>query len=332
MSLTRKVARVLPPAVLNIAVHRDLYLSPIVTRDTRPIALVYGNCQAEALRRILVTHPGFAADYQLLRVPAVHEISSRELALIERRLPEVELLIGQEVKDDYRDLRLGTDQLAAGLTAKAQVMRYPVAYFEGMFPFHVYVNRAGSPIAVSAPITDYHDLRLLHAASRGWDATTTLRRLAELQLDPDWLRDNAERSLQELVKRESRLTATLSETIRKNPTASFNTINHPVNGLITEVARQLLAHLGYPDADLVLDSHQVYLDHMKAPREPQILRAFGVQPGPEDRDEWVTSAGVFIPAQVVAAHLKMYADDPELLAEGLHKHESRLRNLAAMWH
>src|SRR2546423_843391 len=106
MSLTRKVARVLPPAVLNVAVHRDLYLSSIMKRDTRPVALIYGNCQAEALRRILASHSDFAASYQLLRIPAVHEISPRELSLIESRLPDVEVFIGQQVKSGYRGMSL----------------------------------------------------------------------------------------------------------------------------------------------------------------------------------------------------------------------------------
>ncbi len=331
MSLTRKVAGALPPSVLNVAVHRDLYLSPIMKRDSRPIALVFGNCQAEALRRILVTHPSFAENYQLLRIPAVHEISSRELSLIQSRLPDVEVFVGQQVKNDYRNLHLGTEQLVAGLSPSAHVLLYPVAYFEGMFPFHVYLNRPGNPLAESAPITDYHDLRTIYAASQGWDVATTLRRLAELELDPAWVQDNADRSLQELAKRETQLTAKLSETIRKNPTTSFNTINHPVNDLITEVARQLLDHLGYADADTVLDSRQVYLDHMEAPREAQVLRALGAEPTPADHVDWKTSAGWFSPAEVVTAHLKQYAADPELLSTGLVKHKARLETLAAMW-
>jgi hypothetical protein len=331
MSLKRKVAGALPPAVLNVAVHRDLYLSQIMKRDTRPVALIFGNCQAEALRRILFTHQGFSESYQLLRIPAVHEISARELALIESRLPDVEVFIGQQVKSGYRGMRLGTDELVAGLPPTAQALRYPVAYFEGMFPFHVYVNRPGEANGTSAPITDYHDLRILYAASQGWDTPTTLHRLAGLELDPDWVRDNAELSLQELAKRETGLTARLSEVIRKNPTTSFNTINHPVNDLITEVARQLLEHLGYQDADTVLDSKQVYLDHMEAPREPQLLRALGAEPTPEDHADWLTSAGWFSQTEVVTAHLKLYADDPDLLAAGVDKHRDRLATLGAMW-
>lgn len=107
-------------------------------------------------------------------------------------------------------MRLGTEQLLDLLPGSATVMRYPVAYFEGAFPFHVYVSRGDNPLAASAPITDYHDLRTLYAASRGWDLDTMLRRLDELQLDPRWVRDNAERSLKELSSREAAYTAQLT--------------------------------------------------------------------------------------------------------------------------
>src|SRR5690348_9219282 len=71
---------------------RDLNLSPAWRRvpvrgsGSKPIAIVYGNCQADALRRTLLTHPGMASTYHLLRLPAVHEITDRELDLIEKVL------------------------------------------------------------------------------------------------------------------------------------------------------------------------------------------------------------------------------------------------------
>jgi hypothetical protein len=322
---------VVPAPVLNVAVHRGLYLPAQLRRDHRPIALVYGNCQAEALRRILATHPAFADQYRLLRIPAVHEITPRELTLIESRLPAVELLISQEVQPGYRGMRLGTEQLSDRLRKSARVLRYPVAYFEGAFPFQVYLHRGQSPLATPAPITDYHDLRTLYAASQGWDATTTLRRLAEFEIDPTWVRDNAERSLTELASRERGLSAQLSAVIRRHPTSSFTTINHPTNRLVTEVARQLLTQLGYLDADLVLHSDQIYLDRLRAPLEPQIVRALGGVPGADDRGEWVTPAGRFTRREVVTAHLAGYAADPGLLADGLARHSERLRDLAANW-
>lgn len=297
-----------------------------------PIALVYGNCQAEALRRILLSHPGMARTFHLLRVPAVHEITRRELALIQRLLPRVEVLIAQPVKSDYRDMPLGTEQVVDRIARGATVVRYPVAFFEGVFPFHVYVNRDAGPIASSAPITDYHDLRILHAAGQGWDAATTTAWLAGLRLDPGWIRRNAEASLAELGRREAELTVRLSAAIQRpeNLTTSFHTINHPTNTLVTQLAQQVLAHLGYGDAERVRQSRQTYLDHLKAPREPQILRALGTEPDPAEPQTWCTSAGTYSMADVVEAHLGLYAADPQLLAAGLAKHRDRLAALTSV--
>jgi hypothetical protein len=300
-------------------------------RDHRPIALVYGNCQAEALRQILVTHPTFAERYHLPRIPRVNEISPHVLALIERRLPEVEVLITQEIKPGHRGMGLGTEQLVAQLPGSATVLRYPVAWFEGVFPFQVYVDRGGPRVVASAPITDYHDLRTLYAAGRGWDLGTTLRRLDELRLDPQWVRDNAERSLKELSSGEAAFTAQLTAFVRQHPITSFHTVNHPANGLVTELARQLLTHLGHQDADLVLGSRQTHLDGVVTPLEPQIVQALGGAPGVDTHGEWVFSSGTFSRAEVIGAYLAVYADDPGLLAHGLRQHAERLRTLESMW-
>ena len=299
--------------------------------EHRPIALVYGNCQAEALRQILVTHPAFAARYHLPRLPRSSRITPHVLALIERRLPEVEVLITQEIEPGHRGTAPGTEHLLARLPRSATVLRYPVAHFEGAFPFQVYVDRAGPRVVASAPITDYHDLRTLYAAGRGWDLGTTLRRLDELQLDPAWVRDNAERSLKDLSSSEAAFTARIADFVRQHPTTSFHTVNHPANELVTEVARQLLSHLGYRDADLVLGSRQTHLGGLVAPLEPQIVRALGDEPSVDTHGEWVFSSGTFSRAEVIGAYLALYAADPSLLADGLRQHAERLRALEGMW-
>jgi hypothetical protein len=332
------LARVVQP-LRRIAALRDLNTSPVWRRvpvgrlGKAPIAVVIGNCQAEAVRRILLTHDRFAAEYHLLRVPAVHEVEPRELALIQRLLPRTQVLITQEVRTGYRDMALGTSQLTSLLPPGATVIRWPVAFFEGVFPFHVYVNRDGGDVSPSAPITDYHDLRILYAAGQGWDVPTTVRWLAELELDPSWIRDNAEASLAELARREATMEVQLADVIRRPDrlTRSFHTINHPTNDLVVEIARQALDHLGYADADRVLTARQTYLDHLLPPREPQILRALGEQPDPAEPVDWRTVRGTFTVPDVVTAHLAMYAADPQLLAAGLRKHERRLERLSPMF-
>jgi hypothetical protein len=297
----------------------------------RPIALVYGTCQAEALRQILVTHPAFAQRYHLPRIPSAHDITPPVLARLDSLLPKVEVLITQEIEPDYRGMALGTEQLVARLPASATVMRFPVAYFEGTFPFQVYIDRDSPRGATCFPLTNSHDVRTLYAASRGWDVGTTLRRLDELRLDPQWVRDNAERSLKEFSSREIGLEAQLTPFIRQHPTTSFHTVNHPANGLVTETARQLLSHLGYQDADLVLGSRQTYLDCVIMPLEPQIVRALGGEPDADMSGELLTSAGTFSRAEVISAYLALYADNPDLLANGLRQHAERLHTLESMW-
>jgi hypothetical protein len=308
-----------------------MHVTAAPRRDHRPVALVYGTCQAEALRRILLTHPAFAERYHLPRIPEVQGITPHVLALIESRLPEVEVLIAQEIEPGYRGMRLGTEQLVAQLPGSATVMRFPSPYFEGTFPFMVYIDGDVPRGAAFYPLTNSHDLRTLYAAGRGWDLGTTLRRLDQLQLDPTWVRDNAERSLKELSSREAACTAQVADFIRQHPTSSFLTVNHPANGLVTEMARQLLTHLGYQDADLVRGSRQTYLDCVTMPLEPQIVRALGGEPGADTQGELITSAGTFSRAEVISAYLALYADNPGLLAGGLRQHAERLRILESMW-
>jgi Polysaccharide biosynthesis enzyme WcbI len=318
---------------------RDLNASPAWRRvsvggpASKPIALVYGNCQADALRKTLLTHPGMSGDYHLLRLPAVHEITARELGLIENVLPRVEVLITQEIKRDYRGMHLGTEQLIERIPADATVIRYPVAFFDGIFPYHVYVNVDGSPISTSAPITDYHDLRILHAAEQGWDAARTTRWLEELRIDPQWIREHSEASLAELARRETHMAVQLSDVIRRpeNLATSFHTINHPANRLVTEMARQTLAQLGHADADRMLDTRDDYLDSLQAPRERQILRALGIEPRPNEPQVWRTPSGSYPMSEVVRAHLALYSARPKLLAAGLAKHQERLRRASAAW-
>jgi len=324
MLLRKYVAAALPPSLLTVAVHKELY-APRLRR--RPIALVYGNCQAEAVRRILSTHAGFAREYQLLRVPAVHEITERQLALIKRRLPVVDVLIAQQVKDGYRDMELGTDQLIEHLRPDARVVRWPVAYYEGLHPFLAYIN-LGSPIAVDAPITSYHDVRIIYAAQQGWGVERTVEFLRDFHVDPAWIRDTAEGSLVELARREERLDVKLSGAIA-DPAVhlhSFMTVNHPSNRLITEVAKQTLDHLGIANSEVVLEARQTYLDHLMAPREPQVLAALGLD-GSSTQSDWIVH-GTAVPLRdVVEAHLAQYAEAPELVPAGMNKHTDRLQAL-----
>ena len=73
-------------------------------RDERPLLVVHGNCQAEALRVLLA---GDASPVRTVRVPPVHELTSEDLPHLDRLLAEVDVLVSQPVRDGYRDLPVG---------------------------------------------------------------------------------------------------------------------------------------------------------------------------------------------------------------------------------
>lgn len=158
--------------------------------------------------------------------------------------------------------------------------------------------------------------------------------MSEEHLAAPWFRERAEKSLRELRRRENDLQVRLADKIERpeHITSGFHTINHPANELVVEEARQTLAHLGYADADRVLHSRQLYLDHIKAPREPQILRALGATVDPTEPQTWRTPRGEFTNTDVVEAHLRFYADRPDLLEAGLQKHRERLDDLDLALH
>ena len=126
--------------------------------------LVIGNCQAEALRQILDAVGD--RPYRTVLVPPVHEIEASDLPHLEVLLRQTAVLSCQPIRNDYRDLPLGTGQLAAVLPAAATVLRWPVIRYAGLYPFQVIVRRPADRSVVPPPVP-YHDLRTIAAALEG---------------------------------------------------------------------------------------------------------------------------------------------------------------------
>jgi hypothetical protein len=259
-------------------------------------------------------------------------MTAHEVSMLRLLMPKVALFITQPVRGDYRDMPMGSDQLAELLPDGAEQIQFPVAYFSGLFPFQVYVNLGQDPIAFSAPLTDYHDLRILWAASRGWDARETARRITTMRLDPAWVKRNAQESLAELEHREALLTrpaALLSPVVKEHPVGSFHTVNHPSNQVLRHTAEQVAELVGVDPAGIESPKREM-LGHLAAPREAAVATLFG-EPLGTCWPEWRTPAGSFTLTQVAAAHLELYDQHGDVLAAGLIKHNARLHELRDMY-
>lgn len=274
--------------------------------DDRPFVVLWGNCQAEAMRILLTAGEAVCG----VRVPPVHEIVENDLPHVHRLLRRADVLLAQPVADDYRGLPLGTSQIAAQLRPGARVVRWPVLFYAGLYPYQVLVRHPG---AGDPPIVPYHDLRTLRRAQRGRRQTSTLspRELAQAY------RDLARESRAQLARREDVHGTVVVSDVLDTPCADLaHTINHPGNTLLLAAARRLQAELGWPQD--AVDPGRTLLSSVLTPLEPDVLDALGLDVPP--RPSFVVGGRPVDTAQVAAAHLDFYARHPGVVAEGLRRH------------
>jgi Polysaccharide biosynthesis enzyme WcbI len=274
-----------------------------------PLALVHGNCQAGSLRVLLAGSPTFP--YHAVRMPPVHELTADDLPALHALLPRTALLASQPVRDGYRDLPLGTSQLAAALPRGAQVVRWPVIRYAGLHPYTVIVRHPTDRSAVP-PVVPYHDLRTL-AVAAGVPRTGLP--------GPDELRAAAAMSVEELARRERIGTDIgVSDVLGGLGVEAAHTLNHPGNPVLITLARRVQQAAGVP-ADAA-DPGRVLLGGVRAPLEAPVLAALGL--AAEPRPHWLVDGHPLDPRDVHAAQLDWYATHAPWVAAGLRRHADRM--------
>jgi hypothetical protein len=280
----------------------DLYDGPV--RDGRPLAVVHGNCQAEALRVLLAGSPSLP--WQPVRVPPVHELTADDLPPYDALLGASTLLLSQPVRAGYRDLPLGTADVAARLAPGAQVVRWPVVRDAGLHPWQAIVRTADG---AQPPVVPYHDLRTL----TGRDPSS-----------PD-LVAAALHSRAELARREARdADVAVSDLLPGLGGRAVHTLNHPGNALLLGLAHRVQSSLGTP-ADAA-DPGRVLLGGVRAPLETSVLQALGLDLTAA-RDHWLVDGAPVPAATVVEAQRAWYATRPDAVAAGRERYADRLELL-----
>ena len=274
--------------------YRDFYDGAV--RDERPLGLVYGNCQAEALRVLLEGSPTFP--WQLVRTPPVHELTAEDLDPLRRLLAASTLLVAQPVKDGYRGLPLGVAEVAGALAPGAQVVRWPVVFYSGLFPWQALVRVTDD---VDPPGVPYHDLRTLTGCT---------------PVDPD-LAAVAERSIAELARRERDTDVGVADLVRGAGAGAVHTINHPGNELLVALARRVQATVAAPED--AAEPGRVLLGGVRSPLEPEVLAALGLDPSLA-REHWLVGGEPVDPSGIVEVQAAWYAERPDAVAAGLSRY------------
>ena len=275
-----------------------------------PVALVHGNCQAEALRVLLA--PGLL-DLQLVRVPPVHELTQADLTHLDRLLERASLLVSQPVRPGYRELPLGTAELAARTRARLVVV--PVLRIHTLHPFQAIVRDPADP-SRPPPLVAYHDLRTLAAALGA----------PPRQVDPQAMLDVGRAAVDELARRERRTHVGVSDVVEVLGSAAAWTVNHPGNAVLQVLACRVLEHLGRPG--VVEDPGRHLLGGVRAPLEEQVLRARGLPDEP--REHWLVDGVVLSNEEVRDTQKAWYAEHPGVVAAGLERHGDTMRRLGLL--
>ncbi|GAA3223440.1 hypothetical protein GCM10017691_10440 [Pseudonocardia petroleophila] len=277
-----------------------------------PVALVHGNCQAESLRVLLAGSPTFAP--RPVRIPPVHELTADDLPHLHALLARTTVLLSQPVRDGYRDLPLGTAEIAAHLPPDARVLRWPVVRYAGLHPWTVIV-RHPSDMAAVPPVVPYHDLRTLTAAAGRPPAPAPT---------PAAFRAAADLTVAELAQRERATDVGVSDLLLGLGVDAAHTLNHPGNPVLIALARRVQAALGLPaDAD---DPGRALLGGIRAPLDAAVLAALGLDAAP--REHWLVDGVPVDDADVRAAQRDWYTAHPQWVAAGLERHARRISLLA----
>ena len=285
--------------------------------DAVPRVVVVGNCQAESLRIVLES----SGDIQSFRVPPIHEWETRDMPFVEFAMQWANVLVTQPVRNDYRGLPCGTEQLASLMRtdgSPTHVLRYPVLRFSALNPRWAIVR---SPLdsSLSPPVVPYHDLHLI-------------AQLAGLQQvnEPDY-QGIVEANVQLMAAREgAHGTVGMSTYLRELP--EWHTLNHPNNATLTELGTRVMQAIRECEPEWAKLNGQVsaptdreMLGHLRSPVDPRALEALSLPAS--DRSEW-TLHGEIIPAEEIeVAHRSFYREHPEFIEAALKRHADLFRLL-----
>ncbi len=288
--------------------------------EGRPV-VVWGNCQAAPLAQ-LITPAVAGAGAVVVPTPPVFEVAEDELARVHELVRSAAALVTQPVRDEYRWPGCGANDLAALLPPDARCVRIPVVYDIGPFPYQC--NAHGEDgVRVDAPVTDYHDLRVVVAAERGYDLAETLAWWPTPAADA--VRAIAADSQAELTRRDALVDVPGADLL--GPGAMF-TLSHPSNATLAGVAGRILDRLGL-DASVehpLQTPSREFLGERRAPVEPAVVAALG-WPESVTTDCWQIRGEDVATADIVEAQLAFYAVRPDVVADTRRRQAGRLARL-----
>lgn len=283
--------------------------------------LVYGNCQAIALKGFLSRNPAFAQSYELLDCKPVHLLTRADLPSLAALLSEVDLLIHQPISDNYRGIpQLSSRYLRSQLKPEALAISFSVAYFSGYNPEMVSPKVNG--VTLSEPF-NYHDINLMGLYLEGKTVSETL---SLIRREDFYSLAQAEQSLAQtftnLEQRERLLDIRLAPFIRRyfKQMRLFYTFNHPSSAVLAHIANQVFEALELGANFFDLFSQAEILDRSYFPIYPALQRLLKLEF--ESPEAYQLEKQPYAPEAAVELYFRAYEQQHGLIVDYLNQQAS----------
>ena len=298
------------PATPRNLHYGDFYqLTPEATGDSadaKPMVIVHGNCQAEALRVML--DGLFGHVISTMRLVPVHEMTAEDVPFLRSVVARASVVVTQPIVEGYRGLPVGTADLvrwAQEHSATARFVTIPVMRWAGIHPAQCIVrSEAGDP-----PIVPYHDVRTIVEAARGQRP-----RLTRAFTRTAWETSSAE--LRRRIEHHGALD--VHDILIERGRRTVHVINHPTNAVLEAVAQRIGAEIDLGSARS-FDPGRTLLGSVIAPVEPEAALVAGLEP--DASQTWLVNGEPVAAQEIRAAHLAWYQEHPSALAAAFARHQ-----------
>jgi hypothetical protein len=262
-----------------------------------PSAVIVGNCQAQLLEVIMMTH----TDWKITRVPPVFTLGKEDEDAIMGVMSSADIIFAQRITDDFPVEYVRSSRISSVFD---NVISWPNLYFSGYFPDieYCYIPNIGKLIG---PLDDYHPNLVMNHYKTGKSVEDCVRAYQPEQFEILYP-NPIERSLHELETREADTDTSISEYIRDTlgHRKMFFTVNHPINDLLFEMAERLMRAAGY---NITLPRKLDYgLSRINIPIYPSVRNLHGLGNLPDSSYVGINRYNIHVQAKDAAS--RVYVD------------------------
>lgn len=262
------------------------YLSRI--KETKKLALIYGNCQTEIIANMLEYNVEFNRQYVLLRVPQIHlyrnEEQIEQIFYKSNIMQKMDLFIYQRVNENNRfHSKLGTENILKQFNNNIKSLAIHNIYFDGYFPQYdanderYFRNLNKKDFPYTDGIVD-----LMIKEKKSSDEIVTLISSEDLLSEKE-VKEKCEQSISNLREREKIVDVPIVDYIEENYCNEqlFYTYNHPKNIVIYEYVKRLLKCLGiekndeFTEEELNIEFGTLRINNF--PIFPCVIKALGLK-------------------------------------------------------